>query len=59
MSLDRYRNQPCACGSGKKYKHCCQPRHYDDRQQIESPLAKREREKTAQYWAKRYEEVTG
>lgn len=20
---DRYRNQPCACGSGKKFKRCC------------------------------------
>jgi hypothetical protein len=31
----QFRNEPCACGSGKKYKNCCsskltdhKPRHY-------------------------------
>ena len=24
------RNDPCSCGSGKKYKKCCQPRHVAD-----------------------------
>lgn len=23
MSLDKYRNEICKCGSGKKFKHCC------------------------------------
>jgi len=25
------RNEPCPCGSGKKYKHCCLNRHQDGR----------------------------
>ena len=31
------RNDPCPCGSGKKYKSCCFPK----RQQKERPLGKR------------------
>jgi SEC-C motif len=25
------RNDPCPCGSGKKYKHCCMKKDYDSR----------------------------
>ncbi|MHC1729339.1 MAG: SEC-C metal-binding domain-containing protein [Syntrophobacteraceae bacterium] len=28
------RNDPCPCGSGKKYKKCCLPRHEEARQMI-------------------------
>lgn len=28
------RNEPCPCGSGKKYKKCCLPRHEEARQLI-------------------------
>jgi hypothetical protein len=30
------RNEPCPCGSGKKYKKCCLPRHEEVRQNIPS-----------------------
>ena len=28
------RNDPCPCGSGKKYKHCCQPREQGSASQL-------------------------
>ena len=28
------RNDPCLCGSGKKYKHCCLPKEVAARQTI-------------------------
>jgi len=31
------RNDPCACGSGKKYKHCCLPKEVAARQPRPSP----------------------
>ena len=31
------RNDPCPCGSGKKYKHCCLPKEAADRQPLPSP----------------------
>lgn len=34
------RNDPCPCGSGKKYKKCCLPKHEEEeqlRQRLESP----------------------
>ena len=27
MGLNKYRNQLCLCGSGKKLKHCCWSKH--------------------------------
>lgn len=27
MSLDKYRNEICRCGSGKKFKRCCLVAH--------------------------------
>ena len=32
------RNQPCPCGSGKKYKHCCLP--LDQAGRMPSPMAR-------------------
>ena len=31
------RNDPCPCGSGKKFKHCCRPWHQGERQQPAGP----------------------
>ena len=31
------RNDPCPCGSGKKYKHCCLPKEVAARQTRPSP----------------------
>ena len=31
------RNDPCPCGSGKKYKHCCLNRPVPARQQAREP----------------------
>lgn len=31
------RNDPCPCGSGKKYKHCCLPKQVAARQPRPSP----------------------
>jgi hypothetical protein len=37
------RNEPCSCGSGKKFKHCCnakfdhKPRHYFNSRFMEDP----------------------
>ena len=31
------RNDPCPCGSGKKYKHCCLPKEVASRQTRPSP----------------------
>ena len=31
------RNDPCPCGSGKKYKHCCLPKEVAARQTRSSP----------------------
>ena len=28
------RNEPCPCGSGKKYKKCCQPKHEEARRNL-------------------------
>jgi hypothetical protein len=28
------RNEPCPCGSGKKYKKCCQPKHEEARRML-------------------------
>jgi len=33
------RNDPCSCGSGKKYKNCCLKKHQQEASQ--SPLARR------------------
>lgn len=58
MGLDRHRNEPCLCKSGKKFKHCCLPNHYRDRARVVTSLAKKIGEKTAKYWDKRYKAVT-
>ncbi len=37
------RNDPCPCGSGKKYKKCCLPRHEaDQRRQLAEQQAERD-----------------
>lgn len=35
MILERGRNEPCICGSGKKFKKCCIDKQYDDFEDIE------------------------
>ncbi len=37
MSLGR--NEPCHCGSGKKYKKCCLPKDKEPRHEKEAELA--------------------
>ena len=37
------RNEPCPCGSGKKYKKCCLPKHQaDERRQFAEQQAERD-----------------
>ena len=38
MSIQR--NDPCVCGSGKKYKKCCLLKEYDKEQQEEQDWQK-------------------
>ena len=38
MSIQR--NDPCVCGSGKKYKKCCLLKEYDKEQQEEQEWQK-------------------
>lgn len=58
MSLNRYRNKPCQCGSGMKFKHCCLQDYYDTQAGLVARLSKKVQEKTAKYWRKRYKGVT-
>ena len=39
MNSKLNRNDPCSCGSGKKYKNCCLSK--DEQSASRSPLAKR------------------
>lgn len=32
IDKDTGRNEPCPCGSGKKYKKCCLPKEQDEKQ---------------------------
>jgi tetratricopeptide (TPR) repeat protein len=42
------RNDPCPCGSGKKYKKCCLPKHEaDQRQQFAEQQAERDQRAAA------------
>jgi tetratricopeptide (TPR) repeat protein len=42
------RNDPCPCGSGKKYKKCCLPKHEaDQRQQLAEQQAERDQRAAA------------
>ena len=59
MSLDKYRNEICRCGSGKKFKRCCLAAHNQVQAKIETPLAKELIEKEQRHWKKRYDMVTG
>ena len=58
MGRNRYRNKPCQCGSGKKFKHCCLQNHYKAQAGLITNLAKKIHEKTAKYWRKRYKAVS-
>lgn len=57
MGLNRYRNKPCQCGSGIKFKFCCLPTHQKAQTGLVTNLAKKVQEKTAKYWRKRYKEI--
>lgn len=50
-----YRNMPCVCGSGSKYKHCCMP---NIAKTTETQLAKKLTEKDIKYYQKKYKEKT-
>jgi len=56
MGYGKLRNQPCQCGSGKKYKKCCQPTvlHFILVQQDSTPELKKAGQKTAKYWRNKY-----
>lgn len=58
MSLNRYRNKPCQCGSKMKFKYCCLQDHYKTQAGLVTRLAKKVHEKTAKYWRKRYKRIT-
>lgn len=58
MSLNRFRNQPCPCGSGRKWKYCCVYLFTDKQKQVVTPIQKKEGQKTAIYWRKRYKKIT-
>jgi len=58
MGLNRFRNKPCQCGSGMKFKHCCLQDHYEQQTGLVTWLAKKIQDKTAKYWRKRYKTVT-
>lgn len=57
MSLDKYRNEICRCGSGKKFKHCCLLIRYQAEAEVETPLAKALVEKEQGYWKRRYDRM--
>jgi hypothetical protein len=57
VSLDKYRNEICRCGSGKKFKHCCLLIRYQAEAGVETPLARELAEKEVKYWKKRYDRV--
>lgn len=44
------RNDPCPCGSGKKYKFCCMNKKNEAEQEVETEAVRR-------YWLKRYPET--
>lgn len=58
MGLNKYRNKPCQCGSGIKFKFCCLQDHYEQQAGLVTRLAKRIQKKTAKYFQKRYKTVT-
>ena len=58
MSLNRFRNKPCPCKSGMKFKFCCLQDHYKQQTGLVTSLAKKVQEKTAKYFQKRYKKIT-
>ena len=58
MGLNRFRNKPCKCGSGIKFKHCCLQDHYEQQAGLVTKLAKKVQEKTVKYFQKRYKKIT-
>jgi hypothetical protein len=58
MGLGKYRNEPCPCKSGKKFKQCCLTKHNQAQVQLETPLAKLLTEKEVGYWKQRYDRMT-
>lgn len=59
MGLNRYRNQPCHCGSKLKFKHCHGKQHLEQKAEIVTQLARKAQAKESRYWKKRYDRVTG
>ena len=59
MGLNRFRNKPCQCESGMKFKYCCLQDHYKQQAGLVTKLAKKVQEKTAKYFQKRYKTITG
>jgi len=42
------RNEPCYCGSGRKYKHCCLPKDEEKAAKARAKAAKEEKDATDQ-----------
>ena len=55
---NRFRNLPCPCKSGMKFKYCCLPKHEVQAAGLVTQLAQKIYEKTATYWRKRYKKVS-
>ncbi len=58
MGLNKHRNKPCQCGSGKKFKHCHLRGFHYQQSQLVTEVAKQETAKEQRYWKKRYDRVT-
>lgn len=58
MGLNQYRNKPCQCGSGMKFKFCCLQDHYKQQAGLVTNLAKKVQEKTTKYFNKQYKAVS-
>lgn len=55
MSLDKYRNEICKCGSGKKFKYCCLLSHYKEQTALVQQQAKDKDEKEARRLNRQYD----
>ncbi len=59
MGLNKFRNEPCNCGSGMKFKHCHLQQYHDAQARLVTPIQEQEQKKEQRYYKKRYDEVAG
>ena len=57
MGINRYRNQPCECGSGMKFKHCHGRKLQEEQAEVVTQFAKKEQAKRARYCKKRFDDM--